>query len=64
MSDRHVRILAMVARHSQRKLDDNAIAGTPSAGSTERRKDLKARAIRTRARVVAARARRQRPTQA
>lgn len=60
MTDRHLRILAMAARHSQRRLDehDDADAGAPSAGSTERRKDLKTRAARSRARVAAARARR------
>jgi hypothetical protein len=59
VTDRHVRILAIVARHGQRRLDDHdAAEGAPTAASSERRQDLKTRAKRTRARVAAARARR------
>lgn len=59
MSDRHMRILAMAARHSQRQLDTHdAIDDTPDAASMRRRHDLKQRATRTRARVAAAQARR------
>jgi hypothetical protein len=59
MSDRHMRILAMVARHSQRQLDTHdAIGDAPDAASMKRRHELKQRATRTRARVTAAQARR------
>jgi hypothetical protein len=65
VTDTHIRILAMAARHSQRQLDDHdAVKGTPSAGSAERRQDLEERARRTRARVVAARARRRQAPEA
>jgi hypothetical protein len=59
MSDRHIHILAAVARHTQRRLDDHdAVEGTPNAASTERRQHLNTRATRARARVVVAQARR------
>jgi hypothetical protein len=59
MTDRHIRILRMVARHNQRRLEDHdAALDTPSAASRKRRQDLKSRASRTRARVAAAQARR------
>ena len=58
MSDAHLRILEMVARYNQRRLDEHdAVEGAAAAGSAERR-DLETRATRTRARVAAARARR------
>jgi hypothetical protein len=61
MTDPHVRILAMVARHTQRRLDEyDEIEGTPSAASVKRRQVLKTRAMRTRARVAAAHATRRR----
>ena len=59
MSDRHIRILRVVARHRQRKLDDHdAAANVPDATSTSRRRELARAAARTRARVTAAEARR------
>ena len=60
MSDRHVRILAMLARRSQRQLDadDTAAATGEEPASVQDRRDLRQRAARTRARLVAARARR------
>jgi hypothetical protein len=59
MTDRHVRILAMVARRSQRRFDDHTTAiTTPSAASSQRGQELERRATRTRARVDAAQARR------
>lgn len=57
MSDRHVRILAMVARASQRRLDDDDAAGATDAVSRERRGRLRLRAAETRARLAAARVR-------
>ena len=58
MSDAHLRILEMVARYNQRRLDEHdAVEGVAAAGSAERQA-LEARATRTRARVAAARARR------
>jgi hypothetical protein len=54
-----MKILAMVARQSQRRLDDHdAAGGTPDSASAGLRRDLKTRATRTRARVAAAQARR------
>jgi hypothetical protein len=62
MTDRHLRILQMVARHNQRRLDQHDTAeGPPAAGSAERRHDLKATAKRSRAQVAAAQLRRRRP---
>jgi hypothetical protein len=59
VTDAHIKILAMVARQSQRRLDDHdADRGTPDPASVGRRDDLKTRATRTRARVTDARARR------
>jgi hypothetical protein len=61
VTDRHVRILAKVARHSQSRLDehdDDDRAQDPA--SAERRHNLTIVAARTRARVAAAQARRQR----
>jgi hypothetical protein len=62
MSDRHIQILRVVARHRQRKLDDHdAVANTPDPTSTSRRRDLARVATRTRARLAAAEARRGSP---
>jgi hypothetical protein len=59
MSDRHIRILRVVARHRQRKLDDHdAAANIPAATSASRRRELALVAKRTRARLAAAEARR------
>ena len=59
MSDRHIRVLRVVARDRQRKLDDHeGAANIPEATSTSRRRELARAAARTRARVTAAEARR------
>lgn len=59
MSDPHIRLLAMIARDSQRKLEHHdALANIPDAAFAQRRQDLEERAGRTRARLAAARARR------
>jgi hypothetical protein len=59
MTDTHLRILEIVARHNQRRLDEHdATEGAPVAESGERRQYLKTRAARTRARLAAAQARR------
>jgi hypothetical protein len=59
LTDRHVRILARVARHHQRRLDEHDLADdTPSAASQKRRDDLETTATRARANVAAAQARR------
>ena len=59
MTHPHVRILAMVARHTQHRLDEHdAIEHAPGAASDNRRQDLKRRATRSRVRVAAAHARR------
>jgi hypothetical protein len=59
VTDAHIKILAMVARKSQRRLDDHdAARGTPDPAYAGQRHDLKTRAKRTRARVAAAQARR------
>ena len=62
MSDRHMRVLRVVARHRQRELDlHEAADALPEAGSAARLQDLVQTAARTRARVAAAEARRRRP---
>jgi hypothetical protein len=62
VSDRHIRVLRVLARHRQRQLDDHdAVAAEPDAGSVTRREDLQRTAARTRARVAAAEARRRHP---
>jgi hypothetical protein len=62
VTDRHIRILRVVARHRQRQLDDHDAAdAVPNAGSTARLHDLEWTAARTRARVAAAEARRRQP---
>jgi hypothetical protein len=61
MSDRHVRILAMIAQRSQRELDAHAVPGDPDTGANDRQSDLRAHAARTRARLAAARPRRRYP---
>jgi hypothetical protein len=59
MTDTHLRILRMAARHSQRRLDEHdAAEGSATAASAEQRQALKTRATRTEARVAAAQARR------
>jgi hypothetical protein len=59
LTDSHLRILEKAARNSQRRLDEHdAAEGAATAGSAERRRDLKTRATRTRAGVAAAIARR------
>ena len=65
MTDRHMRILRVVARQTQRKLDDHDAADAiPDAGSTARRRDLEQTTARTRAHVAAAEARRRQPSNA
>ncbi|MEA2251432.1 MAG: hypothetical protein QOC78_2884 [Solirubrobacteraceae bacterium] len=66
MSDRHVRILRVMARHRQRRLDEHDATPTPDpdAGSAARRDDLQRTAAVTRARVVAAEVRKRRPSEA
>lgn len=56
MTDGHRRALETLARHSQRRLEQQDAA--PAAVSGPRGHELQARAARTRARVAAARARR------
>jgi hypothetical protein len=58
MSDRHVQILAMAARRSKRQLEAHDATGLSDVVSVQQRVDLRLRAARTRARLVAARARR------
>lgn len=59
MTDRHLRILATAARHSQRRLEEHDASETPAtAGSGERRRDLRTRATRSKAQLAAAQARR------
>jgi hypothetical protein len=57
MTDRHLRILRMVARHNQRRLTEHDVA-EGAAGRAERRQRLETTATRTRARAAAAQARR------
>lgn len=58
MSDRHVKILAMAARRSKRQLETHDARGLSDVVSAQQRVDLRLRAVRTHARLVAARARR------
>ena len=59
MTDRHIRVLRVIARHRQHQLDNHVAAnGVPDATSAERRQDLERVAARTRARLNAAQARR------
>jgi hypothetical protein len=61
MTDGHLEVLAMAARHSERQLrDHDAGYNGLAADSAARRVVLKDRAIRMRARVQAAYARRRR----
>ena len=53
-----MRILAMMAKRNQRKLDAYDAAGRPTAASLERRRDLGRWAAEARARLAAARERR------
>ncbi len=56
MTDRHVRLLAAVARHRERQRDDRRPSDTPASGLHHA--DLSHRAIRARKQLSAARARR------
>jgi hypothetical protein len=59
VSDLHVRILRLVARRTQRELDDdNAVEHAVDTASTGRRDYLMGAASRNRTRVVDAQARR------
>lgn len=59
MTDVHIRILSLVARSTQRDLDDHdATDRAADAASALRRQDLARTATRTRARVTEAQARR------
>jgi hypothetical protein len=58
LTDRHVRILELVARHGQRRLDDHDAKATEPTASEARRHDLATTATRMRARVAAAKERR------
>jgi hypothetical protein len=63
VTDRHTRILALVAHHSQRELErHDALAGVPSAAAAERRQALAENAKRTRTRLAMARIRRSQPS--
>jgi hypothetical protein len=65
MSDRHTRILRVVARQRQRALDvHDADRSATDPASTARRQVLAKTAARARARLVAAEAKRRRPTEA
>jgi hypothetical protein len=64
VSDRHSRVLRVVARHRKRRLDDQrAATAVPDTGSADRRDDLERTAARTRARVAAAATKRRKPSQ-
>jgi hypothetical protein len=53
MTDRHIRILRLVAHHAQRELDDHHSIDRPGGtASTGRREHLERAAARTRARVA------------
>jgi hypothetical protein len=58
VTDLHLRILRMIAKHRQSALDDHDAAGRASAG---RRRDLEKTVRRTKANVAAAQARRRHP---
>jgi len=59
MTDRHIRVLRVVARHRQRQLDDHSAADDRrDTVSPARRRDLEQIAARTRAHLAAAQARR------
>jgi hypothetical protein len=61
VSDRHTRVLRVLARHRQRRLDESDASHPSPAGtgaSDVRRADLERLAKRAKARVVAADARR------
>ncbi|WP_205698901.1 hypothetical protein [Conexibacter sp. SYSU D00693] len=61
MTDHHLRILAVAARLSQRRLEQHDAGASPeAAGRGARRRDLVARAARTRAQLAASKARRRR----
>jgi len=62
MTDLHLRILRMIAKHRQSALDDHDAAGrTHGRASAGRRRDLEKAARRTKANVTAAQARRRHP---
>ncbi len=62
MSDLHLRILRMVAKHRQRELDDHdATDQSSDPASAGHRRDLERTAGRTKANVAAAEARRHYP---
>jgi hypothetical protein len=58
MSDGHIDILDRVARHSERQLRDHDATYGGTVPASDRRTELEQRATSTRARVVAALARR------
>jgi hypothetical protein len=59
VTDRHLRILRLVAKQRQQELDDHDAADhTQETASAGRRRHLKQLAARTRGRVAAAEARR------
>jgi hypothetical protein len=61
MTDRHIRILQLVAHHAQRELDDHrSVDHIEDTASTGRREHLERAAVRTRARVADADQRRRR----
>lgn len=62
MTDRHLRILRLVAKKRQQELDDHDAADqTQETAPAGRRRHLKQLAARTRGRVAEAEARRVRP---
>jgi hypothetical protein len=59
MTDRHIHVLRVVARHRQRQLAEHSAADDrPDTTSPERRRELEQMAARTRAQLAAAQARR------
>jgi len=58
MSDRHVHILAALARRSQRQLDAHNAGGASGGSTPDDGRELRRRAARTRSGLRAARARR------
>jgi hypothetical protein len=61
VSDRHTRVLRVLARHRQRRLDGTTGSGPSAPVSDVRRIDLERMAKRAKARVVASDARRRQP---
>lgn len=62
MSDRHVRILAMVASRRQRDVEAHDAIAPPTVDAGSRGAVLRARAVRTREVLAASRARRRHVT--